>query len=287
MIIGPILVLSIALSSCSTSKKGAIDCPPNSLKNSSKISSNHWKAKNNYFFTSNRTKPVKHSNNSTRRNQSKILVNNSLTNTANNGKVSEIESREYLNKAEFSKGLIASIDNKLVPLGVPNTVNPSETIVWLYQQDRCDTIVLKYGISIIGKVEEIGQTEIKYKKCNNLSGPIIAISKSDVSAILYSNGSHDIFTSQNPVQPINSTSPDNGGVKQTEGFAIGGFVSGLAGLFVLPLLFGTVAIVFGAISLSRIKKNPSKYKGKGLAIASIIVGIVGIVAALIITAAAV
>jgi hypothetical protein len=39
-------------------------------------------------------------------------------------------------------------------------------------------------------------------------------------------------------------------------------------------LFGISGIVFGAISLGKIKKNPDKYKGKGLATAGLVTGII-------------
>jgi hypothetical protein len=42
-------------------------------------------------------------------------------------------------------------------------------------------------------------------------------------------------------------------------------------------LTAVLAIVFGAISLSKIKKNPEKYKGIGFAKAGLIIGIIEIV----------
>ena len=38
-----------------------------------------------------------------------------------------------------------------------------------------------------------------------------------------------------------------------------------------------LAIIFGAKSLKKIKRNPEKYKGKGFAIASIVIGCVMLV----------
>jgi hypothetical protein len=42
-------------------------------------------------------------------------------------------------------------------------------------------------------------------------------------------------------------------------------------------LFGTLAIVFSGIGLSQIKKDPSRFSGKGLAIAGLVIGIVDII----------
>lgn len=53
---------------------------------------------------------------------------------------------------------------------------------------KCDTIYPKAGQKIIAKVEDIGLEIIKYKKCNNLSGPSYSILKSEVIKIAFSNG---------------------------------------------------------------------------------------------------
>ena len=45
------------------------------------------------------------------------------------------------------------------------------------------------------KVLEIGPKEIKYKKWNNLEGPIYTVSKNDIIMILYQNGESEIINS--------------------------------------------------------------------------------------------
>jgi len=207
-----------------------------------------------------------------------------------------IEGVSDLNKIEYSKGLIASIDNVIIPLGMNSTTALSlkktdltERLnnLIITQSSGCDIIVLKSGSILIGKVEEIGQNEIKYRKCNNLNGPIISISKSDVSVIIYTNGTHEIFTSTNATVSgyNNATTTDNNTTIKTEGLGVTGFVSSLVGLFVAGIPLGLIGVIFGGISLSKIKKNPNKFKGKGLAIASIIIGIIAIVGAIIVLAA--
>lgn len=54
--------------------------------------------------------------------------------------------------------------------------------------DNCDTLYLRKGGEIAGKVIEINPTEIKYKRCDNLDGPLIVIPKNDVKFIRYTNG---------------------------------------------------------------------------------------------------
>ena len=59
--------------------------------------------------------------------------------------------------------------------------------------------------------------------------------------------------------------------------ALTGFILSLVGLFISPILFGITAIVFSAIGLSAIKRNPGMFKGKGFAIAGLIVGIIDVI----------
>lgn len=61
------------------------------------------------------------------------------------------------------------------------------------------------------------------------------------------------------------------------GMAIGGFVCALLGLLCLGPLFGVIAVVLGGLSLSGMNRvrNP---RGKGLAVAALVIGIIDIVA---------
>jgi hypothetical protein len=68
-----------------------------------------------------------------------------------------------------------------------------------------DVLVKKNGEEIEVKVQEINLNEIKYKRFDNLQGPMISIAKSDVFMIKYENGSKDVFNE--PAKPVVSTSP--------------------------------------------------------------------------------
>lgn len=52
-------------------------------------------------------------------------------------------------------------------------------------------------------------------------------------------------------------------------------------LFFFPYIFGLIAIIFGAISMAKIKRNPGDYKSNSIPIISIVTGSVGILAAII------
>lgn len=151
---------------------------------------------------------------------------------------------------------------------------------------QCDQIVLRNGDVVDAKVKEVGVSEIRYKKCDRQDGPDYTISKRDVLSIKYSNGEVERFTTSSTQsnnssssgnrQSYNSpTNPQNDGPR-TDPFAIVAIATG--GLAILTgygafVLFAA-AIVFGALSLSRIRKEPGRFKGKGLAIAGMVAGLV-------------
>ncbi len=56
-----------------------------------------------------------------------------------------------------------------------------------------DIITKKTGEDIQAKVVEITTSDIKYRKFDNLDGPLYILMKSEVLMIRYSNGSKDIF----------------------------------------------------------------------------------------------
>lgn len=51
----------------------------------------------------------------------------------------------------------------------------------------------------------------------------------------------------------------------------------ICGVFFIILPLSIVAVIFGYIALSEIRKNPGRWKGRGLAIAGIVLGYVGVV----------
>ncbi len=183
---------------------------------------------------------------------------------------------------------IASLDNPTDPL----IIKPSESIPDVPpapdyalsavgdMQQACDTIVFKMGNRIIGQVLEIGPSEIKYRDCDNPSGPAIAVLLSDVYVIKHPNGTRDYFHAESPnVSQQNSytSGQDYKARLKTEGLGLAGFIAGITGLFIFGFPLGALAIVFGIISLGKIKRHPDRYKGKGLATASLILGLVGVI----------
>ena len=170
----------------------------------------------------------------------------------------------------------ASVDSR-------HTNDSQRTLVTRDSITVCDTVVFKAGNMLLAKVVEIGLNEIKYRECENLSGPLISILKSDVFVIKYPNGTRDYFDQMAPVIKSETT---NTAVAQPEqpkiaGIGIAGFVASLLGLLVAGLPLGIFAIIAGSLGLGRIERNPGKYKGKGFATASLIIGMIDVVGVLL------
>jgi len=63
-----------------------------------------------------------------------------------------------------------------------------------------DVITLRNGDQIQARVTEVSQTEIRFKRFDNLEGPTRVIPRADVFAINYENGTRDVF---NPLTETN------------------------------------------------------------------------------------
>ncbi len=59
-----------------------------------------------------------------------------------------------------------------------------------------DVIFKKNGDEISAKIQEVGVTEIKYKKADNPDGPLFSIMKTDVFMIKFENGTKEVINSQ-------------------------------------------------------------------------------------------
>lgn len=79
-----------------------------------------------------------------------------------------------------------------------------------------DIITLKSGETIQGKVTEVGISEVKYYKADNLQGPVYVLSKADIAQVLYQNKTVDVFNNavpyyngnNKPNSPVNNQQPN-------------------------------------------------------------------------------
>ncbi len=70
-----------------------------------------------------------------------------------------------------------------------------------------DLIIKKNGDEIKSKVVEIDELKIKYRKYENLSGPVYSVNSSEVFMIKYENGSKDVLNTIEPVTQKNELTP--------------------------------------------------------------------------------
>jgi hypothetical protein len=89
------------------------------------------------------------------------------------------------------------------------------------------------------------------------------------------------------VVPDNQKHPESKEVvssddRKVEKLGLAGFILSIPGLVpIICLPLAILGLIFGIISLRRIKRNPALYKGKGFAIAGIILGVLGILGILL------
>ncbi len=171
------------------------------------------------------------------------------------------KTEEHKDNTPTDKSATASIDTKSDIIATP----PPYAVV---DTPQCDEITLLNGTLIKGKVEEIGVDEIKYKDCDNLSGPIIDADKSTVFMIRYANGKRTVINSaetkqednQPPptiiYQPVPTPSPqynnDNSPPPHpaNTGIRVFGIILLLTGFIVLwlvSILIGVILLILGLI----------------------------------------
>ncbi len=85
----------------------------------------------------------------------------------------------------------------------------------------------------------------------------------------------------NPIQEsgVKTEAPQNAGAKKQNSMGLVSFIFSLVGLIVAAIPCGIVALITGIIGIT--KFNPSTEKGKGLAVAGVVVGTIDIVAGII------
>jgi len=103
----------------------------------------------------------------------------------------------------------ASVASAIQQVAVPTATGTTSAVPatqTTQQSGDHDTIVLLNGDMIDAKVEEISATEIKYRRIDNLDGPLIVINKSEVLSVKFKNGTIDVINSMEQ-KTAKSTTP--------------------------------------------------------------------------------
>jgi hypothetical protein len=185
---------------------------------------------------------------------------------------------------------------------------------------ECSKIVMKDGDIIEANVLQITPTEIKYKRCGKPNDPELVIYKKDVLSVKAAdgeiifrntgnnndnnnngnngnnnnngnNGNNNNNRDNNYGTGNNSSGNNNSNEPKTEGNALAGMICSIAGLVlsfsILGLACGIVGLILSIIGRKKISNDTKRFKGKGLAMAGIICGIIACaIYALILSAAA-
>ncbi len=159
-------------------------------------------------------------------------------------------------------------------------LNSNSPLINLNKDGPCDKITFKNGDELNVKILEIAPFDIKYKKCDSPDGPSYIIKKSTVFMITYANGTKEVFKAEPEVKPSNNNNSSNNNNNNNKGpsiheSAVISLVTGITGLF---LFIGSIpAIIFGAVAIRKINREPQKYSGKGMATVGIMLGVLGVI----------
>lgn len=72
-------------------------------------------------------------------------------------------------------------------------------------------------------------------------------------------------------------------VQKTNGLAVAALVCGIVGFVIFGIILGALALIFGLVALNQINKSGGAQKGRGMAIAGVVLGPLDLIAAIIVT----
>ncbi|MCC6371138.1 MAG: DUF4190 domain-containing protein [Bacteroidia bacterium] len=128
--------------------------------------------------------------------------------------------------------------------------------------DTCDVLVFANGNELNVKVTEITPDEIKYYRCDIPKGPLHISRRSELFMIKYNNGAREMVQNKSADKPAKGALPKQNKITPD--------VVWVASLCCLIYFLSPIGLVLGIIGLEKIKRNPQKYKGKQVAILSIL-----------------
>ena len=73
-----------------------------------------------------------------------------------------------------------------------------------------DVIITRDSRRIDASVQEISDTEVRYKQTDNLDGPVFVIKTSEIASIMFANGEVQTFVNVQAEQPLQQAAPNSG-----------------------------------------------------------------------------
>lgn len=148
-------------------------------------------------------------------------------------------------------------------------------------EDSCgDTIVFLDGEEVFCRVIEVGTTNVMYKTCDNLDGPLFTRAKQNIFMIKYKNGSKEVFK-QKMITPVAAVRPIPVAAKKKKlsGTSLAAFI---ISLFSWTLFLAPIAFVMGIVGKREVKRNPETLRGDGFATVAIILSSIVLFAMLLV-----
>ncbi len=157
---------------------------------------------------------------------------------------------EPLSDSSSNEYSLSASNEKIIEVTVHEDKN-------IFRSEDCDTIYLQSKAKIVGKITEVGIDKIRYKSCNNLSGPEYVISKAEIMYIRYSTGRTEDFMSHD--NPPTAQYNENGALihKYASSSKIFGIVSLLTGF--IGIVLAIVAIVKADKAIQLIRQSRGNY----------------------------
>ena len=121
-----------------------------------------------------------------------------------------------------------------------------------------DTLSMRSGENILVKVIEVGTTEVKYKKLDNLNGPIFSILKSDLLIVKYENGTKEDFSSIKKIEENNFSGLDPSSLGKLDaqrfytGYKTAATIALISNFAYIPII---PSLVFSIAATSKIPKD--------------------------------
>ena len=121
-----------------------------------------------------------------------------------------------------------------------------------------DTLSMRSGENILVKVIEVGTSEVKYKKLDNLSGPIFSILKSDLLIVKYENGIQEDFSSIKKIEENNFSALDPSSLGKLDaqrfytGYKTAATIAGISTILPIPII---PSLIFSIAATSKIPKD--------------------------------
>jgi hypothetical protein len=257
-----LIILLFVGNSCSTTRKQAVSCPelPGYQRNKNVAFKSAVHNKNNFLFAHrvakiNITEGTRTS--LLNRDKDKRPVAAKRTDTRTGNIISTDLNKIYgLNKIDYKNNLFASLDN--------SNISAFNTTLFVN--------------SVRNELAEIDHNDVSNMMNDDNGSLVNSFSKSEKTFIRYPDA-----LIKSSIGPDKVTFRQESPQVKVEPFGVIGFITslfllmGLAGLIELGLgviLCGFLAMVFGAIGLGRIKKHPGEFKGRALALTSLIIGAV-------------